>query len=195
MNAEVSVENSGYNANSQTGRNLAWFLPRPKPDHYKGGMPLYAEQWLIALAQDILGQKSVKLLNVFCGMNQFGIRVDIKPEVAPDVLCDAHRLSEKLNGEIFDVILADPPYSTEEARDLYSTPPLKYKLWTSECDKLLRPGGLLMIYHKYVMPNPNPDKYVVVKRVFIGNRTMHLPRACIIFQKKVTDNTTPPQPT
>ena len=34
---------TGYNAKTQTDKNIAWFLPRPKPDHYKGGMPLYCE--------------------------------------------------------------------------------------------------------------------------------------------------------
>ena len=34
------------------------------------------------------------------------------------------------------------------------------------------------------MPNPNPDKFEVVKRVFIGNRTYHLPRVAIFFRKK-----------
>ena len=37
----------------------------------------------------------------------------------------------------------------------------------------------------WFLPNPNPEKYEVVKRVFIGNRTMHLPRVCIVFRKKV----------
>ena len=76
-------------------------------------------------------------------------------------------------------------FTKKEAKEIYNAPPLKYKIWTNECDKYLKPGGLLMIYHKYVMPNPNPEKYEVVKRVFIGNRTMHLPRVCIVFRKKV----------
>lgn len=50
-------------------------------------------------------------------------------------------------------------------------------------DRLLKPFGLLIVYHKYVMPNPDPTKYFVLKRVFIGNRTYHLPRAAIYFQK------------
>ena len=115
-------------------------------------------------------------------MNKYGFRIDIKP----DLLCDAHFFAEKLEGKTFNLIIADPPYSTEEARDIYGMPPLKYKKWTAECDKVLEEGGLLMVYHKYVMPNPNPEKYIVVKRVFIGNRTMHLPRVCIVFQKKRT---------
>jgi hypothetical protein len=180
-------EVTGYNAKTQTDKNIAWFLPRPKPDHYKGGMPLYCEDWLVALAKDILNMKHDPFtLNVFCGMNQRGYRVDMKEEVNPDLLCDIHKLSEYLQpvGPRFDLIIADPPYSTDEAKDIYGTPPLKYKTWTAECDKYLKCGGLFMVYHKFVMPNPNPEKYEVVKRVFIGNRTMHLPRVCIVFRKK-----------
>lgn len=167
-------------------KNIAWFLPRPKPDRYKGGMPLYAEEWLLDLARDILGKKDVKILNLFCGMNKQGLRIDINPNVNPDWVSDAHDFVEPLNlsDNYFDVILADPPYSDEESKELYGTGKLNYTKWTSQCDKVLRSGGLLIVYHKYVMPNPNPDKYEVVKRVFIGNRTYHLPRVAIYFKKK-----------
>ncbi len=172
----------GYKSETQQ-KNLAWFLPRPKKDRYKGGMPLYCEEWLIQLAKDILKREDIKLLNLFCGMNKYGTRVDIKEEVKPEFVCDAHEVSKLFDKE-FDVILADPPYSTEESKELYGTGKLSYKTWTKECDKILEKGGLLIVYHKYVMPNPNPLKYEVVKRVFIGNRTYHLPRAAIFFRKK-----------
>ena len=174
----------GYKSEVQQ-KNLAWFLPRPKPDKYKGGMPLYCEEWLIDLAKDILGMKEIRLLNLFCGMNKLGVRVDINKEVNPEIICDAHNISQITNIK-FDVILADPPYSTEESKELYGTGPLKYKKWTSECEKILNDGGLLIIYHKYVMPNPNPDKFEVIKRVFVGNRTYHLPRVAIFFKKKTS---------
>lgn len=174
---------SGYNSETQK-KNLAWILPRPKPDHYKGGMPLYCEEWLLELAKDILDNQDPNILNLFCGMNKYGLRVDLNEEVKPDYLCDAHYVSQVLYPSKFDIILADPPYSTEEAKELYGTPPLKYKVWTNECDKLLRSGGLLIVYHKYLMSNPNPEKYIVVKRVFIGGRPYHLPRVAIYFQKK-----------
>ena len=181
----------GYDRETQTGKNLAWYLPRPKKDHYKGGMPLYAEEWLVQLAEDILEKKDLDILNLFCGMNKYGLRVDIKAEVEPDLLADAHSFIKELNRtkepfpvREFDLIIADPPYSTEESIELYGTPPLKYKKWTAECDKVLKKGGLLCVYHKYVMPNPDPTKYVVEKRVFIGSRTYHLPRIAIYFRKK-----------
>lgn len=174
----------GYKSETQN-KNIAWFLPRPKKDRYKGGMPLYCEEWLIELAKDILGKSEIRLLNVFCGMNKYGLRVDIKEEVKPDILYDVHKLSGIVHDK-FDVILADPPYSDEESKELYGTPKLNYKKWSVECDKLLVPGGLLIVYHKYVMPNPNPERYEVIKRVFIGNRVYHLPRVAIYFRKKET---------
>jgi len=174
----------GYKSETQN-KNIAWFLPRPKPDHYKGGMPLYCEDWLIELAKDILDKKEIKILNLFCGMNKQGFRIDIKKEVKPDLVADAHNFADKTDKK-FDLIIADPPYSTEEAKDLYGTSKLNYKKWTKECDRVLDTGGLLCVYHKYVMPNPDPNKYEVAKRVFIGNRTYHLPRVAIYFKKTLT---------
>jgi hypothetical protein len=172
-----------YQKTSQSEMNIAWFLPRPKPDHYKGGMPLYCEEWLIDLYYDLTGNSTMELLSLFSGMSKHGFKIDLNKEVKPDLLCDAHSFAEKLDGKMFDLIIADPPYSNEESKELYGTGKLNYKKWTSECDKVLKPNGLLMIYHKYVVPNPNPLKYKVIKRIFIGNRTMHVPRVCIVFKK------------
>lgn len=170
---------SAYNTETQL-KNIAWFLPRPKPDRYKGGMPLYAEKWCLQLARDILEKQDAEILNLFCGMNQEGFRVDINPKVEPDLVCDAHEVSKYIDRQ-FDIIFADPPYSDEEAKEIYGTPKLKYKVWTNEATKLLRPDGLLIIYHKYLMPNPNPEIYRVAKRVFIANRVYHLPRVAVYF--------------
>lgn len=172
-------------------KNLCWMLPRPKPDKYKGGMPLYGEDWLLKLSAEILGKDfdDLDILNVFCGMNKHGFRVDVNEEVKPDLLCDVHEFAQHIEeGRKFDVILADPPYSTEEARDIYGTPPLKYKKWTAECDKVLKPNGLLIVYHKFLMKNPDPKKYFVEKRVSILNRTGHLGRIAVYFRKKEEEN-------
>jgi hypothetical protein len=180
---------------SAQDKNLCWYLPRPKPDHYKGGMPLYAEEWLLRLAGEILPKfvritknDNPQILNVFCGMNKYGFRVDLNPEVKPDLICDIHKLSDNLprEGNQFDIILADPPYSDEETDKLYNNqyPRLNYSKWTKECDKFLKPGGLLIVYHKYLPANPDPEKYSVVKRVTILNRTWHLPRVAVYFQKR-----------
>ncbi len=170
--------------NETQGKNLAWFLPRPKRDHYKGGMPLYAEEWLLKLAGSILGNKNPTILQIFCGMNKYGYRVDINPEVKPDLLYDAHKLTDKMSST-FDIVFADPPYSEEESIRLYKTGKLNYRKWTGEADKLLNPGGLLIVYHKYLMPNPAPERFTVEKRVFIANRSYHLARIAVFFRKKL----------
>ena len=170
-------------------KNIALFLPRPKPDYYRGGMPLGCEEALIHEAGKILGLTKTKILNLFCGMNKFGIRVDLNPKVNPDYLLDAHTYSKTLlkkEGK-FDIILADPPYSNKEAKELYGDvglPKLDYNVWTWECEKLLNPNGLLIVYHKYIMPNPNWARFSVVKRVFVGTRVYHVPRVAIYFQSK-----------
>lgn len=97
---------------SAQDKNIAWYLPRPKQDHYKGGMPLYAEDWLINLAGDILclHRDQLRILNVFCGMNKFGVRIDLNEDVNPEFVGDIHKLSDFLpHREDFNVILADPP--------------------------------------------------------------------------------------
>jgi len=166
-------------------KNIAWYLPRPKKDRYKGGMPLYAEEWLIKLAKELLNKENPEILQLFCGMGKYGFRVDIKKEVNPDLVADAHNFVKFIGDKKFDIILADPPYSTKEAKELYGTPKLNYSKWTKEADKVLTNGGILIVYHKYITPNPNPKKYKVIKRVFIGNRTWHLPRVAIYFQKQL----------
>ena len=69
---------SGCELPTQTEKNIAWFLPRPKPDHYKGGKPLYCEEWLIQLGKDILMVDQPEILNLFCGMNKYGFRANIQ---------------------------------------------------------------------------------------------------------------------
>jgi len=56
---------TGYKSKTQN-KNIAWFLPRPKKDRYKGGMPMYCEKWLIQLAKDILRNNKISVLNLFC---------------------------------------------------------------------------------------------------------------------------------
>lgn len=188
---------TGYGAKSQTSKNLAWWLPRPSRYKYPGGMPLYCEKWLIDLAINILHlQRHPKILNVFCGGCKYGFRVDLNPEVKPDLLWDIHKLTEKVS-EMYDIILADPPYSNTEVKEIYEAcdyidvkyPKLNYKIWARECHKLLKPGGLFIIYHKRFMPPPDKNDYLTVRRVFIGGIPNHTPRIAIYYKRKVRKKT------
>ncbi len=165
-------------------KNIAWVLPRPQKG-YRGRMPLHCEKKLILLAKRLLSKSNIQLLNLFCGKNKYGYRIDLKKEVKPDLVADAHNFSHLLNGKRFDVILADPPYSSSESKELYNTPPIHYKKWVGECDKVLKEGGILIVYHRLMLPNPNPNKYHIVKRVFIGEGTNHQLRLASFYLKRI----------
>lgn len=77
-------------------KNIAWYLPRPKRDRYKGGMPLWCEEWILRLGRQLLCNEDARILNLFCGMNKYGLRVDILDGVKPDICCDAHELTKHL---------------------------------------------------------------------------------------------------
>jgi hypothetical protein len=64
---------------------ITWTLPRPAKSKYKGAFPLYFEANLLQL----LGWPE-KVLHPFGSMAEYGTRVDINPDVHPDVLGDAH---------------------------------------------------------------------------------------------------------
>ena len=156
-----------------------------KVDKYKGGMPLHAEKKIINVAKQILNKSNIRILNLFSGRSEYGFKIDINPDVEPDMIADIHKLSDVFDTKNkFDVIFADPPYSNEESKEMYNTPKLNYKKWSKEADKFLVIGGLFIVYHKYLMPNPNPQKYIVIARIFIGTRIWHLARIVTIFLKK-----------
>lgn len=162
-------------------KNMAWYLPRPKPDHYKGGFPLHAEKWLIKLAENLIGSelKDEEILQPFAGKVDRGVRVDIKEEVNPDVVADAHNLPFEDNK--FKLIICDPPYSDEEAEELYDTPSLNYNKWSNEAVRVMKPEGVLVLYHKKMLPNPAPEELQLIQQVFIANRVWHLPRIARYF--------------
>ena len=49
-------------------KNIAWYLPRPKRDRYKGGMPLWCEELILRLGRQLLCNEDARILNLFCGM-------------------------------------------------------------------------------------------------------------------------------
>ena len=71
-----------------------------------------------------------------------GVRFDINPDLKPDLVGDAHYLSEVHFEPKFDLIIADPPYSEEDALH-YGTPMVNRNKVVTECYKVLQKGGFL----------------------------------------------------
>lgn len=154
---------------------LVWHLPRPSKSKYKGSFPLYFEENLIKL----LGYPE-RILHPFGGRAEIGTRVDLNPLVEPDVVADAHALP--FEDESFDCVVLDPPYSDEEALELYQTPKLKASKYTKEAVRVLREGGWLCVYTDKEPARPARCNHTM--RIVVVLRPHHTARICGIFQKR-----------
>lgn len=130
-----------------------------------GGYPLR----FLDRAYEWLGVENPDLVLHLCsGSMQRGIRVDIRPEMNPDVVCDAR--STPFDDETFDWIMIDPPYSEEYARNLYGTE-LNYPRpgqLMREASRLLRPGGRVGFLHFQVPMIRRPLRVVDVRGITTG---------------------------
>lgn len=154
---------------------IVWTLPRPPKSKYPGGFPLHFEQNLIQL----LGYPR-DVLQPFGGMAEIGVRVDLNPTLNPDIVADAHDLP--FPDESFDCVILDPPYSDEEALELYQTPALKPGLYTKEAVRVLKEGGWLCVYTDKEPRRPSRCNHTL--RIMIVLRPGHSPRICMVFQKR-----------
>lgn len=154
---------------------VTWTLPRPSRSRYKGSFPLFFEENLVKL----LGYPE-RILHPFGGMAEIGERCDLNPTVEPDHVADAHALP--FDDEAYDLVVLDPPYSDEEARELYQTPKLRPATYTREAVRVLRPGGWLVLYGDREPNRPKGCNHTM--RIVIVLRPSHRPRIAMIFQKR-----------
>lgn len=155
---------------------IAWTLPRPPASKYRGGFPLHFERNLVQL----LGHPE-RILHPFGGMAEIGTRVDLNETVAPDVVADAHDLP--FPDDSYDLVILDPPYSDEEARELYDTTiKLRPAIYTREAVRVLRPGGWLVVYTDREPRRPPRCNHAM--RIVVVLRPSHRPRIAGVFQKR-----------
>ena len=109
---------------------------------YKGGFPAGFLKWLKEMGW-LIGEKRCYLC---AGMvdDKEAIRVDIKKECNPTHLEDARKTS--LPDNEFDVVILDPPYTKELARDLYGTEDYYAGInaLTNEAVRICKPGGKII---------------------------------------------------
>lgn len=155
---------------------LAWTLPRVRADKFRGGFPLFFEQNL----QQLLGHPD-KILHPFGGRAEIGERCDIDPLVEPDHVCDAHELP--FPDDTYDLVVLDPPYSDEEALELYKTTvKLRPGAYIAEAVRVLKPGGWLVIYTD--RESKRPARCNNAMRIVVVLRQPHRPRVANVFQKR-----------
>ena len=110
------------------------------------------------------------------------IRFDINNQYDPTIVGDAYKLSKYFE-ECFDLILADPPYSNEDAKQ-YGTAMINRNEVVKECVKILKPNGFL-VWLDQVYPMYRKSELRLVGTIGLIRSTNHRVRMVFIFQKQL----------
>ena len=121
------------------------------------------------------------VLHLFSGAIKSGdyVRFDIHNNC--DISGDAHKLSTYFKEESFDLIIADPPYTGEDA-EKYGTPMVKRQTILKEALKVLGPKGII-IWLDQVWPNYSKQEYNLVGTISVLISTNHRCRMSFWYQK------------
>lgn len=110
-----------------------------------------------------------------------GQTVDIREELNPDHLDNAETL-EKTPLEWFDLVLADPPYSAEDAEH-YGTAMVNRNKVLRALTRL-RPGAHV-VWLDQVLPMYRKDEWKIIARIGMVKSTNHRFRVVTVFERKV----------
>ena len=145
---------------------------------YYGSYPPQYLRRLLALFPD-----ADRILHLFSGSLPAGeyVRFDAK---GGDVTGNAEQLSAYFR-ERFDLILADPPYSAEDANH-YGLPMVNRNKVLKECGRVLQAGGYL-VWLDQVLPMFRKDRLHLCGLIGIVRSTNHRFRVVSIF-KKITQH-------
>jgi hypothetical protein len=124
-----------------------------------------------------------KVLHLFSGSLPPGdyTRFDINPESKADVIGDASELSKYFPKKKFDLILADPPYSIEDALH-YGKPMVNRNKVLKECAKILVKGGHL-VWLDQVLPMFTKKEFHWWGAIGVWRSTQHRVRGVHIFER------------
>lgn len=149
---------------------------------YYGEYPPNYLKRVFALFPDI--QNPQQILHLFSGVvSEQGITFDIDlcSQLHPDITGDAHALSSYFKLNSIMLILADPPYSKEDANH-YGTPMINRNKVVKECYKILKPTGFLC-WLDQVFPMYRKDQFDLIGVIGVIRSTNHRVRCLFIFQK------------
>ena len=148
-----------YNGNGYYGSYPASYLPR-----------------LRAMFPD-----AQKVLHLFSGAIPAGdyARFDLNGQ--GDIQGDAHKLSAYFKPGSFDLIIADPPYTSEDA-DKYGVPMVKRQTVLKEALKVLELGGV-MVWLDQVWPNYSKKECALIGTISILISTNHRCRMSYWYMK------------
>ena len=123
------------------------------------------------------------ILHLFSGSLAYtkGTNFDTNPELNTDVVGDANQLADFFPPDTFDLIIADPPYTAEDALH-YGTPMVNRNKVLKECVKVLRLDGHV-VWLDQVLPMYSKLELMLVGTIGLIRSTNHRFRVVSIFQK------------
>lgn len=150
-----------------------------KNDYY-GSYPSNYLERVMALFPDC-----DKILHIFSGTldeSVKGTRVDINPDLEPDITGDVEELSNIVGDEKYHLIIADPPYSKEDA-EKYNCKMINRHKVLKECSKVLVDGGFV-VWLDQIVPMYSKKMFEHIGAILIIVSTNHRVRASLIFRKR-----------
>lgn len=153
---------------------------RVKSEYY-GGYPATYLKRVKALMFD-----KTRVLHLFSGKVDTsimpGVTVDLNPDNNPDYVANAETL-DSVPLEDFDLVLADPPYSIEDAEH-YGTPMVNRNKVVQVLGSRLRPG-CHVIWLDQAFPMFRKDQFALEGTIGMWKSTNHRFRGITIFGKLV----------
>ena len=161
-----------------------WFLGqdyRSKSGYYGSYPPQYLNR-IMAFYPDVKHEECLHLFSGSLPKGTLGMRVDVNPDTSPDIIADAHALSHfEIPGPI-NLILADPPYSAEDA-ERYGTIMIKRNIVLRECAEVLEPGGYL-VWLDQALPMYSKATWILWGVIAIMRSTNHRFRCVTILKRR-----------
>lgn len=148
---------------------------------YYGAYPPTYLKRVLCMFPEVVPERILHLFSGSLSATTPGLRMDIRPDVGADIVGDAHNLSQQVSLGAFDLIMADPPYSKEDAAH-YGTRMINRQKVVRECAAALAPTGHL-IWLDTVLPMYRKDVILHVGIIGLVGSTNHRGRFVFIFKR------------
>jgi hypothetical protein len=177
---------------SEDGRHVlyaTWLLGndyRNKTKYYGAYPPGFVDR-VLALFPDVPAARVqgtvLTTLHAFSGSLPAGryVRMDVNGALDPDVAGSVYEAASLMSGSLFELILADPPYSALDAKQ-YGTPGLDRRRALAGLAGVAAPGGHL-VWLDTCWPMHSKRQWLTVGRIAIVRSTNHRVRMVTIFQR------------